>query len=222
MADEAKFTKEDVDKAIADAVAKVEDTLGKKRDELLDEVKELKANLRKASGVKPEDLAALETENDQLKVKLAAAERTAKDAATAKDKAEAALKTEQGFTHRLVVENGLREQLVAAGVTHPAHQKAAIAMLASNVQVAAEGDNRVAKVGDKVLADFVKEWAGTDEGKAFITAPNNSGGGAGGSNNRSSSGKTMARSAFNALPQGEQAALGAQMAKGELTLTDDA
>lgn len=34
-----------------------------------------------------------------------------------------------------------------------------------------------AVIGDKPLADHVTEWAGTDQGKHFITAPANSGGG---------------------------------------------
>ena len=47
------------------------------------------------------------------------------------------------------------------------------------MQVIADGENRGAKVGDKALTDFVSEWAQSDEGKHFVTAPANSGGGAG-------------------------------------------
>jgi hypothetical protein len=55
-------------------------------------------------------------------------------------------------------------------------------MLKENVQIVVEGDARVAKIGDKALSDFVKEWAAGDEGKHFVQAPANSGGGATGGN----------------------------------------
>jgi ElaB/YqjD/DUF883 family membrane-anchored ribosome-binding protein len=212
MADETTFTKADLDAAIEEALAPIK----KKNGELMDELKAAK----RGKQVDPAEVERLQDQVDDLTSKLAAQAKTAKEAATAREKAENALKTEQGFTHKLLVENGLREQLVAAGVTHPAHQKGAIAMLASQVAVAADGETRVAKVGDKALADFVKEWAGTDEGKAFVSAPNNSGGGAGGSDGKGATGKTMTRAAYSALSQNEKSALGEQMAKGDLKLTD--
>jgi hypothetical protein len=218
MADDKTFTKDDLDKAISDAL----DGVKTKNSELLDEVKDLKAKLRTSTGIKPEDLAALEAELDQTKVKLATAEKTAKDATKAKETAEASLKTEQGFTHKLVVENGLREQLTAAGVTDSVYQKAAMAMLSGQVQIAADGDNRVAKVGDKVLADFVKEWAGSDEGKRLVSAPANGGGGAQGGSGKPAAGKTMTREAYNSLEPMARAEAGMQMAKGELKVVDQA
>jgi hypothetical protein len=64
----------------------------------------------------------------------------------------------------------------------------------------------VALYGDKPLADFaIKEWAGTDAGKQVVAAPANSGGGAPGGG-KGATGKTMLRSAFDALPHGERAA----------------
>ncbi|MES2637349.1 MAG: hypothetical protein V4605_08490, partial [Pseudomonadota bacterium] len=47
----------------------------------------------------------------------------------------------------------------------------------AQVTVVTEGDKRITKVGDKLLNDHLKEWGATDEGKHFISAPNNSGGG---------------------------------------------
>lgn len=220
MADET-YTKADLDKAIKDAVEEATKGLKDNLTAALDEAKDAKRKLRAASEIKPEDLTAAEERADKAEAALKDAQKIAKDATNAKEKAEGALKGEQTFTHKLLVENGLREQLVAAGVTHPAHQKGAIAMLASQVQVATDGENRVAKVGDKALADYVKEWAGTDEGKAFVSAPNNGGGGAGGSKTTTSTAKTMTRSAFSALSQQEQGELGAQMTKGDLKLVDD-
>lgn len=205
MADET-YTKSDLDKAIAEAVGKVEESLKGKNSELLDEVKKLKSDLRKTQDIKPEDVAALESEIDGLKTKLGTAEKAAKDATAAREKAEKALESESGFNRKLVVENGLREALAANGVTNPVHQKAAIALLGTGVQVATEGDVRVAKVGDKGLADFVKEWAGGDEGKHFVSAPNNSGGGAGGGHGKTQTGKTVTRSAFDGMAPADQMA----------------
>ena len=88
---------------------------------------------------------------------------------------------------------------------NPAHLKATQAMLRGQVQIVADGDKRIAKVGDKALKDFVKEWAAGDEGKHFVQAPGNAGGGASGGSG-GAAGKTMARAAFDALGQGERAA----------------
>lgn len=197
-------TKAALKAAVEEAVKKVEDPLAAKNTELLDEVKDLKKKLRASTEIKPEDVAALETENERLKGELTAAQKTVKETAVAAEKATKALEAESGYTTKLLVENGLRDALAANGVTNAVHQKAAMAMLAGGVQIAADGGTRVAKVGDKALADFVKEWAGGDEGKHFVTAPHNGGGGAGGGSG-SGGGKTIARAAFDAMPQLERA-----------------
>lgn len=219
MADET-YTKADLDKAIKDAIEEATKGLKDNLTAALDEAKEAKRKLRAASEINPEDLSAAEDRADRAEARAKELEKTAKDAVKAKETAETSLKTEQGFTHKLLVENGLREQLVAAGVTHPAHQKGAIAMLSTQVQVAADGENRIAKVGDKALADFVKEWASGDEGKAFVSAPVNGGGGAPGSKTTTSTAQTMTRSAYDAMDQQAKGEAGVRMAKGELKLTD--
>lgn len=189
-------TTEEIQAMIDEAVA----GLKTKNEELIAANKTLKADLRKTQEVKPEDLAALESENEALRTKLTAAEKTAKDATTAAEKAGKALETESGFTRKLLVENGLREQLAAAGVTNAVHQKAAMAMLASGVEVAIEGETRTAKVGDKALADYVKEWAAGDEGKHFVTALANGGGGSpGGKGGQTDSKKTVSRSEWDGM-----------------------
>jgi hypothetical protein len=191
--------------ALAAAIADAKEGQDAKNAELLGEVKKLKADLRKTQDIKPEDVAAIEAERDKALTDLATATKTAKDATTTADKATKALEAESGFTHKLLVENGLREQLASNGVTNPVHQKAAMAMLASQVAITADGDTRVAKVGDKVLADFVKEWSAGDEGKHFVAAPANSGTGAPGSTGTQGAGKTATRAAFDAMDQGSRA-----------------
>jgi hypothetical protein len=219
MADET-FTKADLDKSIKDAVDEATKGLKQNLSDALDEAKDAKRKLRAASEIKPEDLTAAEDRADKAEAALKEAQKAVKDATTAKEKAEKALETETGVTRTLIAENGLREQLAANGVTNAVHQKAAMAMLSPQVQVVAEGDTRVAKAGDKGLADFVKEWAGGEEGKLFVSAPNNSGGGAPGSKDAKSAAQTMTRAAYDALDQTAKADLGPKMAKGELKLVD--
>lgn len=141
-----------------------------KRDELLGEVKKL----RKSAEITPEALATVEEERDKLQADLAEARKALKQGEAVTKQLEA----ERGFTQRLLVDNGLVSELTKHGVTNPVHIKAASALLRSNVQIVADGDNRVAKVGDKALGDFVAEWAKGDEGKFFVSAPANAGGSA--------------------------------------------
>lgn len=172
------YTQADMDKAVADANAALE----KKRDELLDEVRALKAEVRKSKEIDPADLAKLEEENAKLKADLAKVAKDAKAATERAEKAEKAFADESALSARTMTENALNEALAGAGVTNPAFLKAAKAMMAGSAQVVAEGEARSVKIGDKALADYVKEWAATEEAKHFITAPDNHGGGATGGN----------------------------------------
>lgn len=190
--------------AAADFDARIE-ALDAKNKEILAKLNETKAELRKVKDINPEDHAKLEAENEGLRTDLAAALKAAKDATASADKAAKALETETGFTRKLLVENGLREALAANGVTHAVHQKAAMAMLAGGVQVAAEGDSRIAKLGDKALADAVKEWAASDEGKHFVAGAGSGGGGAPGGGQGGGGGKTVSRSVFDGMSQPERA-----------------
>lgn len=162
--------------AIAAAVEAAIAPLTAKRDELLGEVKKL----RKSAEISPEQLATVEAERDKLAADLQAAQKAAKDATKAAETAAKQFTDESQFTQRLLIDHGLTEALTAHGITNPVHLKAAQALLRSGVQIVADGDKRIAKFGDKPLADAVKEWAAGDEGKYFVSAPNNSGGGAAG------------------------------------------
>lgn len=200
----------EVQEAIKQAVENATKPILDKRDELLGEVKKL----RKESAIKPEDLERIEQERDEFKAQLDKANKLAKDSVKAAEDAKKALEAESGFTQKLLIDNGLSEVLVKAGVSNPAHLKAVKSMLASQVQIIADGDNRVAKVGDKALADYVTEWATSDEGKHFVSAPNNSGGGAEGGGGKTNQ-KTMTRTAFDQLSPTEKAAFTRE--KGKLT-----
>lgn len=162
--------------AIKAAVEEATSALVAKNKELLGELKEA----RKGKTINPEDVEKLESRIEELTGQLSEAQKTVKTATKEAETARKQLQDAEGFTQRLLVDNGLTDALAKAGVTNPAHLKAVKAMLAGQVQIVADGDQKVAKVGDKALPDFVSEWAKGDEGKFFVSAPNNSGGGAAG------------------------------------------
>jgi hypothetical protein len=165
-----------------------------KRDELLGEVKKL----RKGQSIDPADVEKIEAERDAARAEAAEAKKAlgkaAKDLEGANKRATEVEQREQ----RLLVDNGLNEALAKANVTNPALAKAAKALLASQVQIVAEGENRIVKLGDKALDAAIGEWAGSDEGKHFVSAVSNTGGNSqGGGNKGGGAAKTMTRAAFN-------------------------
>lgn len=202
----------EVKAAIAAAVEEATAPLVAKRDELLKELK----TARKGQQIDPETVSKLEEQIEALKGENAALQRNVKTATAEAEKARKALEAETGAVQRLLVDNGLTEALTKAGVSNPVHLKAAKALLGSQVQVVADGDQRVAKVGDKALADFIGEWAKGDEGKHFVAAPANSGGGAAGGSGAGAQTKTMTRAGFEALPPAQKV----ELSKAGLVLTD--
>lgn len=197
-------TDPDTKAAIASAVAEANAAIEKKNDELLGEVKKLKTDLRKTQDINPDEFAALESERDTLKAKLTATEKLAKDAQTAADKATKALEAESGVTHKLLAENGLIAELTKAGISDPDFLAAAKAMHIGGVKVVVEGEDRKAMLGDKTVADAIKEWAATDTAKKFIAAPVNTGGGLGGGKG-GAGGKIASQEAINAMTPKERA-----------------
>lgn len=191
--------------AIADAVkAAVEEAktgLENKNRELLSEVKELK----KGRQIDPAEVEKLEAKIEALQTELTTAQKTAKDATKAAETAAKALETETGFTHKLLAENGVVAALTAANVTDPAYLEAAKAMHLPQIKVLADGEARKAMYGDKALDEAIKEWAASDIGKKFVSAPANGGGGAGGGGQEPTS-KTILRSQFDAMDHASRAA----------------
>ena len=171
-----KETKAALAKAVKDAVDEAVTGLQAKNTELLGKLKKA----TKDATISPEDHAALQAELDDTEAKLATALKEAKAATKAADDAKKAFEGESKVAHNLLVDNGLSAALLENGVKKASYLKAAKAMLAGQVVLTVDGDKRIAKVGDKALADFVKEWAGSDEGKSFVDAAVNSGGGANG------------------------------------------
>lgn len=166
--------KTELKRLIAEAVKDETDGLKAKNGELLGEVKKL----RKSSTITPEQLTEVEDERDELRTQLTASKKSEKKAVDAVKAATDSLGTETSFTQRLLIDNGLVAELTKNGVTNAVHLKAAQAMLRGEVKIEIDGENRIAKVGDKSLADHVKAWAESDEGKYFVGAPGSGGGGA--------------------------------------------
>lgn len=166
----------DVKAAIKAAVDEAIGGLQTKNKELLAKV----AKLSKGSEIDPAEVERLEAELDALKGQFNEQAKALKTATKAADDATKALGAEQAFTQRTLIDSGLIAELTANGVTSPHLLKAAAAMIRDELKpaVVIEGDARSAKIGDKSLADAVKEWAGTDAGKTFVSAPGNNGGGA--------------------------------------------
>jgi hypothetical protein len=166
-----------VDEAITEATA----GLVAKNKELLGKLK----IAQRDSQIDPAEHAALQSELEGTQAKLAEATKAFKAATSESEKVKKAYESESQLTHRLLVDNGLTDALTKSGVTNPVHLRAAKAMLAGQVQLIADGENRIAKVGEKPLADYVGEWAKSDEGKYFVAAQQNTGGGAMGGDGKS-------------------------------------
>lgn len=180
-----------------DALKEQIETEKAKNAGLLEDLKKAQREARSKQEIKPEDLAAAEERADKAEADLAKLKGDVKALTTRAEKAEKALEGEAGYTSRLLVDNGLNAALAEAGVKEPALLKAAKALLGSGLQVVTEGDERIVKAGDKTLADFVKEWAGGDDAKHFISAPANGGGGAPGGKGGNDNVKTMTRAEYN-------------------------
>ena len=149
-----------------------------KNQELIDKNKKL----MKGQEIDPQTVVDLEAQIDKLQSDLAVSQKSGKESVKTLETLQGQLKAETGFTQKLLIDNGLTDELVKNGVA-PQFLPAVKAMFAGQAQIVAEGDTRTAKIGDKSVSDFVKEWAASDDGKHFVKAPENGGGGSQGSGN---------------------------------------
>lgn len=77
---------------------------------------------------------------------------------------------------RSSVERDLSQALEAAGVTSPALKRGATALLISQVKVDEDGNTVMdTRMGPKPVAEAVKQWAATDEGKDYVSPAKGSG-----------------------------------------------
>jgi hypothetical protein len=180
-----------VDEAITEATA----GLVAKNKELLGKLK----IAQRDSQIDPAEHAALQSELEGTQAKLAEATKALKAATSEAEKVKKSYESESQLTHKLLVDNGLTDTLTKSGVTTPVQLRHAKAMLSGQVQLVTDGDNRIAKVDDKPLADYVSEWAKSEEGKYFVAAQQNTGGGATGGGATGAGAKTLTRTSFDGL-----------------------
>lgn len=181
--------------ALQESVAKLEANNARLTSEL--------KTARKSIEITPDQLAQVESERDKLQADLSVAQKASKESIKAFETLQNELKAESAFTQKLLIDNGLTDELVKNGVA-PQFLPATKAMFSSQAQIVAEGETRVAKIGDKSVSDFVKDWAVSDEGKHFVTAPTNSGGGSTGGKGSENGQKTINRDAFNTKSHSER------------------
>ncbi|API58090.1 hypothetical protein BSL82_01250 [Tardibacter chloracetimidivorans] len=209
MADELNMNdpkvKAAIKEAVAAAVAEATEGLEAKNAELLTEKKDLQKKLRQQQDIKPEDLQAAEDARDKALSDLAEVQKQVKALTTERDKAVKALETENGFTQRLLIQDGLKTALLANGVKDEDFIDSLTAKFSGGASIKVDGDSRLAMYGDKPLGDFIKEWAASDTGKKFVAAPGNSGGGAGGGG-QGGGGKTVTRQQWDGMDHGARAA----------------
>ena len=168
----------EIQAAIDAAVDLATSGLKTKNQELLDKNKKL----MKGQEIDPQTVVDLEAQIDKLQTELSTSQKLAKETGKSLETLQNELKAETGFTQKLLIDNGLTDELVRNGVA-PQYLAATKALFAGQAQIVAEGDTRIAKIGDKAVSEFVKEWAASDDGKHFVKAPENSGGGSQGSGN---------------------------------------
>lgn len=165
-----------------------------KNQELLTKLKKA----QKDSTIDPAEYQRLQEQLDATETKLQEANKLLKTATQEAEKHKKAYEAETSFVNKLMIDNGLTEAIISAGVK-PEFAKAVKAMLSGQATLKVDGENRVAVIGEKKLADAVAEWAKSDEGKHYVVAQNNQGGGGSGGDKDKGKQKTMKRSEFEAL-----------------------
>jgi outer membrane murein-binding lipoprotein Lpp len=194
MSDTIDLKAPEVQAAIQAAVDAAVSPLIAKRDELLNEVK----TLRKGKQISPEDVEKLEAQIETLQGDLSKVQGELKTAKKTAEDATKALNSESGFTQKLLVENGLTEAFMKAGVTDQDYIDLLKAKHAGLAKVVVDGDNRKVMFGDKDMETYLSEWKTTESAKKFITAPNNTGGGSQGGNGGGNT-KTITRAQHDAM-----------------------
>lgn len=194
-----EISEDDLKAKIDEAIEAATGGLAKKNQELLAELKEA----RKGKAIDPAELDRLQSKIDSLEVDLGSAQKASKEQAKLLKQAQDALASESGFTQKLLLDNGLNDALVKAGVANQ-FLPAVKAMLGTQAKIIADGDARKAIIGDKELNEFVSSWATSDEGKHYIAAPSNGGGGASGGAGNGSNAKVWTRERFDSASHYER------------------
>lgn len=192
------------------AIEKEVGGLKSKRDELLEENKKLKTAQKelddrmKALEESAEEAERIKAEKDGDVKK--ALEQAEKKWAKERTALEAERDDAKGRVQKHLVDGGLTESLIGAGVAKE-FLPAAKAWLKSEHKFEVSDDGVL--VNGKPMKEFVSEWSQGDSGKPYIAADRNGGGGAQGANGGggASTAKQVVRSEFNKMNPESQAKL---------------
>lgn len=145
----------------------------------------LKADLAKAKAkargadIDPDEYAKLQTENEDLKFNFTKAQ---KDLAKQTDTLTSQLKEKDSALTQYLIDSQLTDSLSKVGVL-PQFMDATKSLLKSQATIRNDNGSYQALMGEKSIADAVKEWSVSENGKYFVKAPDNTGGGSSGSGN---------------------------------------
>lgn len=153
---------------IDEVIAEATEALSAKNKELLAELRTAKAKAKGAE-IDPEEHARLQSQVEDLTGQLA---KVTKDSAKQIEKLTKDVADKDTALTQHLIDGGLTAALAKVGVA-PHFMDAAKAMLRGQASI----KDGAAVIGDKPLADHITEWAGSDQGKHFVLAPQNSGGG---------------------------------------------
>lgn len=185
--------------------------LVKKRDELLQEVKDLRKDVNSADAPK---IARLEQQLDAVQAELVTAKTAAESVKSELTSTKGKLTVTEKRANDLQIDNGLSAALSANKIGSQ-FVKAVDAMFRKDIVVKEVDGKTTLLVGDKPLGEAIKTFASSDEGKHFVIADQQGGGGARGGG-ADSSGKSLSREAFGGLGADEKMA----HVKGGGTITD--
>lgn len=193
---------------IEEITAAATEGLSSKNKELLAEVKTLKAKARGAD-IDPAEHAALQSQVEELTDKLGKAEKTGK---AELEKLTKQITEKDGALTKHLINAGLTDALVKAGIK-PEMLDAVKALHQNKASINAKDGAYEALIDGKPLAEFVTTWAQSDQGKHFVTAPQNGGGGSQGGSGKGT-GKTITRAEYNTRQQAGDGSLPAFFKEG--------
>lgn len=176
-----------------------QEALAAKNRELLTEVKTFKAKAKGAE-IDPGEFEQLKSELEETRNLLAKTEKASK---AELEKLQGSLKNKDQALKTYLLDGGLSDALAKVGVK-PEYMDATKALLRQQAAIKEDGENYSAVMGDKPILDAVKEWASSDTGKHFVTAPANNGGGSQGGANGNSA-KVIKRSEWDNMDHVERA-----------------
>ena len=158
---------------IEEATTEATEALSAKNSELIAELRKANAKLKKGTEIDPEEHARLQTEVDELTAKL---DHVTKDSQKTIDRLTKDVSDKDAALAQHLIDGGLSSALAKAGIA-PYFVDAAKSLLKAQATI----KDGVALIGEKPLDEAVTEWAATDQGKHFVSAPLNSGGASPGS-----------------------------------------